>query len=186
MQNSPQAHSHHNHSVTSNRPSSHVETAIPRRHHWTYRSYKAQANSKRTFSDKVADFVTAKSGSMLFLFVNLIWFGIWITINLETTTSNPFDPYPFGFLTMAVSLEAIVLAIIVLISQNREQKINEIREETLLLLNTIQEKETTKILEIVRKLAEKQGIDLKNDPDLERMLQKIDLTNIERKLEKEI
>src|SRR5688572_11852637 len=76
-------------------------------------SFEAKANASRTLSEKTADIITARLGSMLFLFLNAVWFFIWIVINAGfVPLIPPFDPFPFGLLTMIVSLEAIFLAII--------------------------------------------------------------------------
>src|SRR6266568_9359690 len=69
-------------------------------------------------SHKIADKITEFSGTMLFLLLNAGLFAVWIIVN--TLTSRQFDPFPFQFLTFFVSLEAIFLAIFVLISQNRQ------------------------------------------------------------------
>jgi uncharacterized membrane protein len=61
--------------------------------------------------NRVADKITAFSGSMLFVYIHIIWFGCWIGFGVEK--------YPFGLLTMIVSLEAIFLSTFVMISQNR-------------------------------------------------------------------
>jgi uncharacterized membrane protein len=61
--------------------------------------------------NRVADRITAFSGSMLFVYIHIIWFGCWIGFGVES--------YPFGLLTMIVSLEAIFLSTFVMISQNR-------------------------------------------------------------------
>src|SRR5437764_13301078 len=66
--------------------------------------------------DIIADF----SGSLAFLLINLIVFVVWILANTVGPAIWHYDPYPFQFLTMAVSLEAIFLSIFVLISQNRQ------------------------------------------------------------------
>jgi uncharacterized membrane protein len=60
---------------------------------------------------RIADAVTAFAGSMAFVYVHIVWFAFWVTI--------PFEKYPFGLLTMIVSLEAIFLSTFVMISQNR-------------------------------------------------------------------
>ncbi len=94
------------------------------------RSLKARQNEKRSRAEKIADFMTASSGSIGFLIINVLWFVVWIVINLEIIPGlAAFDPFPFGLLTMIVSLEAIVLAIFVPISQNRSSKISDLREE---------------------------------------------------------
>ena len=83
-------------------------------------SVKARANVKRTLSERLADEMTAGFGSMPFLIANCVWFVVWIAANTGLVHGLPeFDPFPFGLLTMIVSLEAIILAIVVLISQNQ-------------------------------------------------------------------
>jgi uncharacterized membrane protein len=61
--------------------------------------------------NRVADWITAFAGSMTFVYIHIIWFGCWIGFRIED--------YPFGLLTMIVSLEAIFLSTFVMISQNR-------------------------------------------------------------------
>lgn len=163
---------------------SHQESVQRRRK--AIRSFKAKADAKRTLSEKFADLLTAKFGTVIFLSLNVIWFVIWIVINTGMTSIEPFDPYPFGFLTMVVSLEAIVLAIIVLISQNREGRINELRSEIDLQLNTIADSELTKLINLLAILLEKQGVDIENDPELKKMLKPIDSAELARQLEEEL
>lgn len=151
------------------------------------RSLKGKADAKRTFSEVVADKLTLAFGSMLFLVLNTIWFAVWIVINVGLIPSiEPFDPFPFGFLTMVVSLEAIALAIIVLISQNRAAKIADLREEVDLHIDMTAEAELTKLLQLVTKLAEQQGITLNDDAELQEMLEPSDTEQIQQALEEEI
>ena len=78
------------------------------------KSVKGRADKRRKLSERVADALTLGFGSMVFLILNVVWFIVWIVINVGLIPSiEPFDPFPFGFLTMVVSLEAIALAIIV-------------------------------------------------------------------------
>jgi uncharacterized membrane protein len=65
----------------------------------------------KSLQNRIADRITAFSGSMLFVYIHILWFGAWIGFRVEH--------YPFGLLTMIVSLEAIFLSTFVLISQNR-------------------------------------------------------------------
>lgn len=90
---------------------------------------------KRSIVDIVADGITAFSGSMPFLFINAWFFIIWIWLNTLPLGFAPFDSYPFGFLTMVVSLEAIFLSCFVLISQNRESQKDRARSENDYLIN---------------------------------------------------
>lgn len=96
------------------------------------------------------------------------------------------DPFPFGLLTMVVSLEAIFLAIIVLISQNREARIAELREEVELYINTYAENEITKILYLQSLLLKKHGIDTSEDTEIAEMLKNLEADKIEHELEKQL
>ena len=151
------------------------------------KSLKAKANAKRTIFEKFADFTTSKVGSFPFLVLNVFWFLSWVLINTNSIPGvKAFDPYPFGFLTMMVSLEAIALAILVLISQNRAAKIDDIREEIDLQVNVTSEQEITKILTLLTILLQKNGVDLSQDKGLAEMLKPINTNKLEKALDKEI
>jgi uncharacterized membrane protein len=84
------------------------------------------AKQRQRREDRVADQITAFSGSMQFVYVHIVWFTAWIVLNV---TIWRFDPYPFGLLTLIVSLEAIFLSTFVLLSQNREAARSDTRSE---------------------------------------------------------
>jgi len=153
----------------------------------TLRSIKAKADAKRTLSDKVADWMTMRFGSMTFLLFNTVLFVSWLLINTNHVAWIPvFDPFPFSLLTTIVSLEAIMLAIFVLVSQNRNMKVDDLREEVHLQINLIAEKEITKVMKMVVLLLKKEEIDLSEDPELKKLLKPISEAEIEKILEKEI
>ncbi len=80
------------------------------------------------WDQKLANFIAEYSGTMSFLFINAIFFFLWIIMNLDWVPGvDPFDPFPFGLLTMAVSLEAIFLSIFVLLAQNVQSAKDRIR-----------------------------------------------------------
>jgi uncharacterized membrane protein len=150
-------------------------------------SLKARADAKRSLSARLADRMTAAFGSMPFLVANCVWFAAWMAINLELVPGVPtFDPFPFGLLTMIVSLEAIILAIVVLISQNRAARIADLREEVALQVEEISEQEVTKLLRLMVRLMQKQGIDLSQDQELWKMLEPTDTDKITEILEEEV
>lgn len=91
------------------------------------RNVNEELAEKLTLVEKVADWIAWFSGSMPFLALNALWFGAWILLN--TTGWARFDPYPFGLLTMIVSLEAIFLSIFVLVSQNRQAAKDRVRAD---------------------------------------------------------
>ncbi len=176
----------HKKNQTAKNNSSSFEQRLKRRQN-VVESFEAKANANRSLSEKIADVITARFGSMVFLLFNALWFFIWIAVNTKLVPFiPPFDPFPFGLLTMIVSLEAIFLAIIVLISQNRAAKIDDLREEVGLQINTIAEGEITKMIKLQVLLLEKNGIDVSKDSELMKMLEPTDTDKIEKSLEKEI
>jgi uncharacterized membrane protein len=98
------------------------------------RNVNEEIEENLTVVQRIADWLAAFSGSMNFLFIHAAWFGIWIVLNTLILPLNPdgtrgFDSYPFGLLTMIVSLEAIFLATFVLISQNRQVEKDKVRSD---------------------------------------------------------
>lgn len=155
-------------------------------HRHTVKSFRAKALKKRSAVQKFADLLTSSFGTIGFLIVNTIFFITWILINSGKVPGIPiFDPYPYVLLITFVSLEAIFLAIIVLISQNRESQINNLRDELQLQIELISEKEITKVLLLLGEIIKAQKIKL-SDPELEQMLKKLDTSRIEKKLNSDL
>ena len=85
-----------------------------------------------SFNDRLADKLTEGIGSMAFIYANAIWFGVWILLNFGFIPGlAPFDPFPFGLLTMVVSPGPIFLSLLVLISQNRQAQRDRKQQEIL-------------------------------------------------------
>lgn len=147
-----------------------------------FKSFEAKSLRHRTSLVKFADNLTSWTGTPTFLLLNTYGFIVWIIINVKLIPGViPFDPFPFGLLTMIVSLEAIFLSIFVLISQNRSAYINTIRDEVHLQINMQSEREITKILQVLSDVREKMGIH-KADPELTQMLEKTDADYIEQRI----
>ncbi len=87
------------------------------------------AEERVTWVQAIADAAADFSGRFSFLLVHALWFAVWIGLNVGLGNMVPFDPFPFGLLTMIVSLEAIFLSCMVLISQNRSGQKERIRSE---------------------------------------------------------
>ncbi len=152
-----------------------------------FHSIKARFDSKRTLTERVADNMSSFFGSNIFLTFNASVFVLWILINTNCIPGlAPFDPFPFMLLTTIVSLEAIFLSIFVLIAQNRSNKIDDLREEIHLQLNFIAEKEITKLMKMTSLLLEKNGIDITQDKEFQKMMHPVTEEEIQKKLEKEI
>ena len=147
-----------------------------------FRAIKAQRAAERSPLDAVADALNIAAASTTFLVFHVIWFALWVLWNTGNLGAPVFDPYPFGLLTMVVSLEAIVLAIFVLIAQRREAAIAELREEMSLQVALRLEEEVTKTLQLVAGLYTRLGHRVAEDPELHEMLQPLDIAAIEREL----
>lgn len=147
-----------------------------------FRAIKAQHAAQRTPLRRAADRLNDIASSTPFLALHVVWFAIWILWNTGLLGFAPFDPYPFGFLTLVVSLEAIVLAIFVLMAQKREAAIAELREEMSLQVALRLEQEVTKTLQLVAGLYTRLGHRVAEDPELREMLRPLDVAAIEREL----
>lgn len=149
-------------------------------------SFEAKELKKRSWSVRLADDLTEIFGSLMFLAINVFLFLFWILANSGKIPGiSIFDPFPYPLMTTVVSLEAIILTLIVLMSQNRQSFISNLREEIDMQVNIASEREITKILQILVKIIEKQGIKL-NDKELEEMLKEIEVSYLERKLEEQL
>jgi uncharacterized membrane protein len=98
--------------------------------HTASRNVNLEVEDRRSKVEKAADWIAAFSGSIAFLMIHIVVFAVWILLNVDWLPGwKPpmFDPFPFGLLTMVVSLEAIILSVFVLLSQNRQASKERIR-----------------------------------------------------------
>ena len=153
--------------------------------YWAFRAVKAQHAAGMTTFQRLATRLTEVAGSTPFLLLHALWFAGWISWN-AASGPRAFDPFPFGLLTMIVSLEAIFLSIFVLMTQNREAAIAEVREEVNLAVNLRVEEEVTKLLQLMAGLYGRLGLHVADDPALAEMLQPLDAAEIERELVEQI
>ena len=138
------------------------------------------AKQERTASDRLATVVANFCGSMKFVWVHVIWFSGWIGFNMFPGVTH-IDPFPFTFLTLVVSLEAIFLSTFILISQNHDTRISERRNQLDLQINLLSEQENTKMLTILQAIAEKVGAQIEDremallaqDTELEKVVEHI-------------
>ena len=115
-----------------------------------------QVSEAQTTEGRMGDAITSFAGSMAFVYIHTVWFGLWILLNvglIHIPHISEFDPFPFGLLTLIVSLEAIFLSTFVLISQNRLACASERRAELDLQVNLLAEQKATKALEMLDQIA---------------------------------
>ena len=151
-----------------------------------FRAIKAEHSSNRSKMEVIADRMIGVASSTWFLIAHALAFLVWFLINAPLPGMPQFDPYPFGMLTTIVSLEAIFLAIFVLMTQSRESKIGELREELTLQVNLRIEEEVTKTLHLVAGLYSRLNLQLAEDAELRSMLEPLDPRAIESDLAEQI
>jgi len=117
-----------------------------------------------TLSFKAAEIIADFAGNIHFVYFHVIWFGLWIFLNTGTGHFNipMFDPYPFPFLVLVVSLEAIFLATFILIAQNMQSERSEIRADIDYRINLKTEKDVAEMLAILSDVREGKLVVSKN------------------------
>jgi uncharacterized membrane protein len=127
---------------------------------------EARDRIKISVSDKIANSISGFAGSMLFVWLHVAWFAAWIILN---TAGLQFDGFPYGLLTMIVSLEAIFLSTFVLISQNRQSLLIDKRSKVVLQVNLISELVVTKVMALVSEIHKHLGLSVGQDKEVQRM-----------------
>jgi uncharacterized membrane protein len=149
---------------------------------------KSYVEFERHWADVSTRFLTKSFGSIWFLNTNVIFIFLWIMVNLGWIPGvHPFDPYPFYLLLMITAFSAMLLAIVVLINQNQQGRMADVRQRIDFEVNVRAENEITKILIMLDELHVKLGISkVKTDKELEKMKEKIDITKIKEDIEQGI
>ena len=140
--------------------------------------------SHESMSDRIASHISGFCGSMVFVWVHIVFFTGWILLN-SVLLPKAFDPFPFTFLTFVVSLEAIFLSTFILIAENRQEQVNERRSKLDLQINLLAEQESTKTLQILEAIARKLEVDVSSDPTVQNLKEAVDPKRLARKIEKE-
>jgi uncharacterized membrane protein len=144
-----------------------------------------EAIDQRSRGERFSDAITRFMGSMTFVVLHLIWLGVWFVVNLGAVPGvKPFDPFPFGILTLIVSTEGVILAIFVLISQNRMSRLSNQRAHLNLQISLLAEQETTKILQKLRSISDR--LDIPGDEEAERLSQSTHLEVLAEELKRSL
>jgi len=122
-----------------------------------------EALNRRTATERVSDSIVKFIGSITFLLLQVALVIVWSTANLHLIPGlRPFDPFPFGILALVVSSESVCLTIFVLISQNRMARQAEKRSHLDLQVSMLAEQELTTVLQMLQKLCQHVGVDVKS------------------------
>ena len=153
-------------------------------HGHTISGFRARFKEKVPRVERFVNWMTTAFGTTGVLIGNTVFFMLWLTLNLGFFgEALVFDSFPFNFLTTAVSLQAIFLSIIVLMSQNRAAKMADLREEMDFEINLRSEAEVTRILNMLDEIHDHLGLENSDDEELEAMKQKIDVIQIRKDIE---
>jgi uncharacterized membrane protein len=131
----------------------------------------------RNWQERLSDRVAAVAGTVGFVLFHLALFTTWAAWNALAPASLRFDPYPYGLLTFIVSLEGVLVATFVLITQNRMSRQADARDHLNLQIDLLAEQETTAILRMLRHISEHLGAPT-DDPDLRQAEQLAEETNV--------
>ena len=146
-----------------------------------------RAMHSRTPAIRIAGAVNRFAGSPSFILFHVLWFGGWILVNLRVLPIiAAFDPFPFNFLTLVVSLEAIFLSLLVLMAQNRMAKEADKRAHLDLQINMLAEQQGTVILGLLQKVCERLGIEADSNEILREMSEETDVPRLAEHLEEKL
>jgi uncharacterized membrane protein len=146
-----------------------------------------EAIEQRSTSEKISEAFTRFMGSMTFVVLHVVGLAIWFSWNLGAFGLEPFDPFPFGILTLIVSTEGVILAIFVLISQNRMSRLANQRAHLNLQISLLAEQETTKILQRLKTVADHLDIrETERDEEIERLSQSTHLEVLAEELKRSL
>jgi uncharacterized membrane protein len=136
--------------------------------------------AQRTFGERVADQFAAIVGSWPFIIAQSAVLAVWIALNVALVVFR-WDPYPFILLNLVLSFQAAYASPIIMMSQNRQSKIADRRNQLDLQINLLAEQESTETLRLMRKLCEHVGVDMASehrDRGLERRVQPQDVVDL--------
>jgi uncharacterized membrane protein len=143
---------------------------------------EAEALGGRSRGERVSDAIVRAIGRLGFVVAHLLVLAVWLAVNLGWLPGvRPFDPFPFGILTLIVSTEGVLLTLFVLISQNRMSRVADQRAHINLQVSLLAERESTRILRVLQDVAQELGV--RHDDDEARQLaESTDLPSLAREL----
>lgn len=159
--------------------------ALVRRNISTIADLEAEVARRRSSLDRLSDRVTAFVGSMTFVVAHLVFFAIWMGVNTAWLLgSAAFDPYPYVFLNLVLAIESVLLGTFILMSQNRQNRQDEQRAHLELQISLLAEQESTKTLQLLRRICGHLKIeDACNDQELNQLIETTHIQNLAKELE---
>lgn len=141
---------------------------------------------RHTSGERIAELVTRVAGGVVFIVIHIVWFVVWILANVGMIPKvTPWDPFPFSFLTLVVSLEAIFLSLLVLMTQNRLTRDADKRAQLDLQINMLAEQESTTTLRMLEKICQHLGVDFEAEEE-KYLANKTDINALAKTLEEKL
>ncbi|HEX7422948.1 MAG TPA: DUF1003 domain-containing protein [Terriglobales bacterium] len=143
-----------------------------------------EALERRSNSERLADTVGSFAGSLLFVVLHLVLLIAWLLVNSgKIPRMRPFDPYPFSLLGVIVAVEAVILSSFILMRQNRMMRRGERRDHLNLQVDLLAEKEITKVLQMVRAICGRMGLqNIMADTEIRELSQTTSIESISQTL----
>jgi uncharacterized membrane protein len=141
---------------------------------------------RRSRLDRVSDAISRFTGSLQFIAAHVLFFTIWMGMNAAWALgARAFDPYPYIFLNLVLSVEAVLLSTFVLMSQNRQNRQNDQWAHVVLQISLLAEQESTKTLQLLQRISERLGLhEAAHDRELSQMIERTHLQTLVKELEK--
>jgi uncharacterized membrane protein len=135
-------------------------------------------------AERISTAIIRRIGQLRFVVLHLLVAAVWIVVNLGAVPGiRPFDPFPFGIFTLIVSAEGVFLALFILIAQNAMDRQADRRAHLTLQISLLSEGETTKILQILRTIAERVGC-ATEDEELQQLSETTEIETLAREIER--
>jgi uncharacterized membrane protein len=144
--------------------------------------------ARRTSSEKIADRIAGFVGSLKYVLLHVVLFGAWILWNtLEISRLHRFDPFPYPLLDLVLAFEAIVVASFILIRQQRIGRRSEEREQLMLQILLLSEREVTAVLGIERQIAERVGLhELASDEEITQLSEQTPIDEVAQVIQEKV
>jgi uncharacterized membrane protein len=142
--------------------------------------------AQRTWTQKLGDAIAEFMGTMIFVICHMVGLIIWFIVNAGAIPGlKPFDPYPYTLLTFIVSLEGVLVAVFVLMRQNRMSRRADQRDHLNLQIDLLSEKEITKMLELQRLICQRLEIAV-NDAEVDELSTSTAVEELAQELDKKL
>jgi uncharacterized membrane protein len=164
-------------------PSSHGLATVVERNIQALLEHRRDEEESRSSQERIADAITRFTGSMRFVYIHLVVFGLWIVINLGWIPGVPQFDRTFVVLAMLASVEAIFLSTFVLISQNRMAALADRRADLDLQISLLSEHEITRLITLATAIAELLQLEVAQNPELAELSQDVAPEKVMEKME---